>query len=363
MIAENYFPVRETDDQVTGATSARQNRNLSSVVSSIRDDGPSIIDDPAVSCFEDHDEMSADTGTAATDRRVRALPDATVMKKVMTILMLMILVGAAALITAGRYPAADERGLHLAEIPAEIFDDIAAAGSVIQERLLQWRGQIGALFSGSSQAVADMPRAGSSDLAALERRQQQIIARLDSLSNAVATLESHLASERVERVADSVTQQAEQFLQLEAMEMQLSGLQQQVDMNRTVKQRAPVGKRPEKVAVKSPRTMPSQEKVADKPPAITPLPEKAAEKQAGMMPPQADWVVNVASSSQQAAIERLQRKLQGKDIHTELQQVKGSTGPRYRLRVTGFATGGEARRYAAELARNAGIEGAWASRR
>ncbi len=363
MIAENYFPVRETDDQVAGATSARQNRNLSSVVSSIRDDGPSIVDDPAVSCFEDHDEVTADTGTDVTDKRVRALPGATVMKKVITILLLMALAGAAALITAGRYPAVDERGLHLAEIPAGTFDEIVAAGSGIQERLLQWRGQIGALFSGSSPAVVAMPRTGSSDLAALERRQQQIIASLDSLSRAVATLDTRLESERVERVADSVTQQAEQFLQLEAVEMQLSGLQQQVDVSRTVKQPAPVGKSPEKVTVKPTGTTPSQEKVADKPAGIMPPTEKVADKPAGMTPPPADWVVNVASSSQQAAIKRLQGKLQGKDIHTELQQVKGATGPRYRLRVTGFTTGGEARRYAAELARNAGIEGAWASRR
>ncbi len=349
MIAENHFPVRETGEQVSGATSARQNRNLSSVVSLIRDDGPSIVDDPAVSCLDDHDEVSAGNGTAATGRRVRALPGATVMMKVFTILLLMALAAAAALITAGRYPAVDERGLHLAEIPAGTFDGVAAVGTGIRERLSLWRGQIDALIAGSPATVADMPQAGAAGLAAVERRQQQIIARLDALSQALATLDSRMESERVERVADSVTQQAEQFLQLEAMETQLSGLQQQVGMDQAGEQPAAVGK--------------SREKVTVKPVVTASVSEKVAEKPAAMTSAQADWVVNVASSSQQAAIERLQAKLQGKDVDTELQEIAGSGGPRYRLRVTGFATGGEASRYAAGLAEKAGIKGAWASRR
>lgn len=363
MIAENYFPVRETEDQETGATSARQNRNLSSIVSSIRDDGPSLVDDPEVSCNEDHEAVTADVGTAVPGKRVRALPGATVMRKVVTVLLLVTLVTVAILLSAGRYPAVDERGLHLAGIPAEIYDDIAATGVGIQEHLLQWREQIGAQFSGISPAAVAEPYAGSADSAALQQRQQQIIVRLDTLARAVATLETRLESERVERVADSVTLQAEQFLQLEAVEMQLSGLQQQVASKRLEKQPAPAVKPPKKAAVKQTGTVPSQEIVAGKPAGITPPPDKAAEKPAGKTSPQANWVVNVASSSQQAAIKRLQKKLQGKNIHTELQQVKGSNGARYRLRVTGFTTGGEARRYAGELARNAGIKGAWASRR
>jgi cell division septation protein DedD len=363
MIAENYFPVRETDEPVAGATSARQNRNLSSVVSSIRDDGPSIVEDPAVPGNEDREEVTADVGTAATGRRVRALPGASVMKKVVTVLLLVTLVAVAILLSAGRYPAVDERGLHLAVIPAEVFDEIAATGAGIEDRLLQWREQLGALFFDSSSAVVGTPHAGSADFADLEVQQQQIIARLDTLSDAVAALETRLESERVERVADSVTLQAEQFLQLEAMEMQLSGLQQQFDRKRAVIPTATASKAPNKTAVKQAGTGPSQEKVAGKPAGITPPPAKVAEKPAGNTSTQAGWVVNVASSSQQAAIKRLQKKLQGKNIHTELQQVKGTNGPRYRLRVTGFATGGEARRYAGELARNAGIKGAWASRR
>jgi cell division septation protein DedD len=75
------------------------------------------------------------------------------------------------------------------------------------------------------------------------------------------------------------------------------------------------------------------------------------------------WVVNVASSSQEDSIRQLQVKLKNSGVDTVMQRIGSKGEPRYRLRVTGFATSGEAKRYAAGLAQKSGINGAWASKR
>ncbi|MDX1698224.1 MAG: SPOR domain-containing protein, partial [Thiohalobacterales bacterium] len=91
--------------------------------------------------------------------------------------------------------------------------------------------------------------------------------------------------------------------------------------------------------------------------------QQPASSGAGRTPVEGDWVVNVASSSQEDPIRAMQADLLKRDIRTELLRLEAGGKPRYRLRVTGFASSGEAKRYAESLAEKANIKGAWAGRR
>ena len=158
----------------------------------------------------------------------------------------------------------------------------------------------------------------------------QIIARLDALAATVDTLQLHIERAPAAQETTRMTQQVEQALQLEAVQAQRVELQQQT--------------------------------VAD--PVVPAQPAGQPRSEAG---PQAqvagDWVVNVASSSMEVPIRALQDRLGKQDIRTELQRTDVQGKPRYRLRVTGFSSASEAKRYAAGLVQQADMKGAWVSKR
>ena len=76
-----------------------------------------------------------------------------------------------------------------------------------------------------------------------------------------------------------------------------------------------------------------------------------------------DWVVNVVSAGQAEPVRQLLLKLQTSGIQAEIQEadVKGKT--RYRLRVTGFTSRDEARKYAVNFDGTFGLKDPWVSRR
>jgi len=75
------------------------------------------------------------------------------------------------------------------------------------------------------------------------------------------------------------------------------------------------------------------------------------------------WVVNVVSSGYVEPVNRLMSKLHKHDIPAEKQEVVIDGKVRYRLRVTGFSTSDEARAYAQNLDRGLGLKDPWVSRR
>ena len=170
----------------------------------------------------------------------------------------------------------------------------------------------------------------------MEGRQQQIILRMEALAAAVESLQQGFERDRADRLANSYANRTEQDLQLQAVQAQIAGLQLQVADNTRVTAVVPV----------APKTVETKAVGTKQPP-----------------PTSGDWVVNVASSSKQDAIKALQDRLKQQEIHTELQRTDVQGKTRYRLRVTGFTTGAEARQYAARLAEQADLQGAWASRR
>lgn len=333
MIAEDYFSGSEADVPERTTTAGRHNRNLSSIVSTIRDDGPSVVDElrPVQDAENTATPVADNPEPALQRRRVRALPGMAVMLRVSAMLSGLALLCSVALLASGKYPAIDERGLYLAELPAGLVTEMTDATAGIQVTFTQWIGRVGELIGGLASTESEGALIVSPDMDAVAARQAQIIARLDALAATVTALQVRFDRQQAEQVAGSVTQQAAQALQLEALKAQLVELQQQTAASPAT---------PAQPAGQSRGTL-----------ADTPTPATG------------DWVVNVASSSREGPIKALQHKLRQQDIRTELQRTDVQGKPRYRLRVTGFSSGGEARRYAARLEQQADLQGAWVSKR
>lgn len=330
MIAEDYFSLDQADSLEPTPEAGQHNRNLSSIVSTIRDDGPSVLELPP-SQEDVEDEPAPVIGTPDSHRqRIRTLPGMAVMLKVAGVLLAMLVLATAMLLANGQYPAIDERGLHLVDLPAGFADELVDMKNTTQTRLAQWIDQAGIWLTGLLPAQSPAAPTAATDMTGITRHQAEIMARLDSLSTTVEALQTRLDQAQPTQVTDSVTRQAEQALQLKAVQAQLARLQQQMAPQPTV---------------------PSK-----------PLRQTKSKTTDPVRPASGDWVVNVASSSRQKAIKALQDRLQQQDIHTELQRTDVQGKPRYRLRVTGFTTGAEARQYAARLAEQADLQGAWVSK-
>ena len=331
MIAEDYFSLDQADGPEPTPVAGQHNRNLSSIVSTIRDDGPSTLELPS-SQVDVEDEPAPVIGTPDSHRqRIRALPGTRVMLKVAGALLAVLLLGMAVLIANGQYPAIDERGLHLADLPAGFADELIDMKNSTQTRLAQWFDQAGIWLTGLLPAQSPTAPIAATDMTGITRQQAEIMARLDSLSTTVEALQTRLDQAQATQVNDSVTRQAEQTLQLKAVQAQLAALQQQMAPQPAV-----------------PGKSPRQTRSGTSDP---------------VRPAGGDWVVNVASSSRQDAIMALQDRLRQQEILTELQHTDVQGKSRYRLRVTGFTSGAEARQYAARLAEQADLQDAWASKR
>ena len=339
MIAEDYFSAVDEPFPGSRDSNHRQNRNLNSIVSTIRDDGPSDAADTQQTTGDKPANDGVTDAIAAPElhepspavhrQEIRALPGITVMLKVAAVLVLALLLGASALLASGKYPLIDEQGLHLADMPHGLVMEMAAVKAGIQESVAQW-------FEQDATAAIDVrvqqPTVSQASawphITAVQAEQQQIMTRLDELAGRVVMLEEQAGSEQADSAAAHATLQV---LQIQTMQAQLADLQQLLEHDRTAQ---------------LPVTAPPVIDHAEQAPA-----------NAGT------WVVNVASSAQQATILQLQVKLLKQGISTELQQTDINGTLRYRLRVTGFDTGGEAKRYAEKLVREQGLKGAWASAR
>ena len=143
MIAEDYFSLDQADSLEPTPVAGKHNRNLSSIVSTIRDDGPSALELPP-SPVDVEDEPAPVIGTPDSHRqRIRAVPGTKVMLKVAGALLAVLLLGMAMLIAKGQYPAIDERGLHLADLPTGFAEELVDMKHATQTRLAQWVDQAG----------------------------------------------------------------------------------------------------------------------------------------------------------------------------------------------------------------------------
>ncbi|MDX1698768.1 MAG: hypothetical protein R3308_10800, partial [Thiohalobacterales bacterium] len=87
MNAEDYFLIDPASMPAGRSTAGRSNRNLSAVISTIRDDGPSDLDEPVsgeavVQAAGGETDKGVHAGRAAPRQRIRALPGRAVLLKV-----------------------------------------------------------------------------------------------------------------------------------------------------------------------------------------------------------------------------------------------------------------------------------------
>jgi hypothetical protein len=75
------------------------------------------------------------------------------------------------------------------------------------------------------------------------------------------------------------------------------------------------------------------------------------------------WVVNVANSLYIESLEKLMNKLQKRGIQTEIHEAIVGGKTRYRLRIPGFSTSDEAKKYARNLDSDLGLKDPWVNRR
>lgn len=89
----------------------------------------------------------------------------------------------------------------------------------------------------------------------------------------------------------------------------------------------------------------------------------AAQLESSGAPAKGGWVVNVVSSEHIEAVEKLMNKLHKRGIPAETQEVIIGGKVRYRLRITGFSSSDEARAYASHLDGDLGLKDPWVSKR
>jgi TolA-binding protein len=306
------------------------NRNLSSIVGRIRDDGPPAPESQAPqSVPADYLSPATRSGRAPGRRLLRLL--------VLLLLSAALLAGATFYLVrwygwqplAGFWPHAS-----VSREPAEVAP--GAAGTV---------------------SVADNARpsqANQAELDSLHDRLNQLGSQLDELSTTVSTVvadaeKRNAALDEAIRSMDESHRKALERIQgrLDALE---SRSQDMARADRSTKTSKPAAKPVPKKAPATAVTAPAA--------ATAPVPE-TPDSPAGVE----EWVVNVASSTVPEKIDEAEARMHSLGISVERQVIDFGGEVRYRLRVTGFPNSDDARRYATKLEQELGIKGAWPSRK
>lgn len=308
------------------------NRNLSSIISRIRDEGPPGKGDDAPVATPVTTRTPADESAtvAPTGRRSpsRLLP------------VLLLLLVAGAVLFAGSYSGGRDGGGI-----AGIIGDLQG-----------WFG------AGTGTSGAGVPAPVVSDAGApvddrqlreLQQHQREITARLDELAAAIAELRGSVNGNRVDTDAAIAGLRREQQAASDALEARLVALQKQPAVS-AVKQTAQAKQTATVTTADKGGTSRSPAPAVAKPVS----PDKGAEAGTGE-----EWVVNVASSSREEAMVELAEKLREQGIKVERQTLTIDGDLMYRLRVPGFTNSVEARRYAEQLGKEHALRGAWISRK
>lgn len=321
------------------------NRNLSSIISRIRDEGPPGNDAAP----------PAETGGAGTVEPPLPAPEVTgqrTSRRLLPGLVLPLFLIIGLVLLAGTYTGYREGGM-LAGISSSVrgwFGTAPAAGGV----------------AGDEPDVVDRELVLS-----LLREQRDIVARLDRLTESVSALGESVSRNSAAGDAAIAGLRQDQQANLEALETRVAALQKQLD-GLAVKPAASAASAAKAAPVARAATpsgnagstgaAPGDTAAAKMPPqpAIAPVQKAAGSADAAIGE---EWVVNVASSSHEAAMVELAAKLKAKGIDVERQTLTIDGDLMYRLRVPGFASSGEARGYAEKLGKIHGLRGAWISRR
>jgi len=118
---------------------------------------------------------------------------------------------------------------------------------------------------------------------------------------------------------------------------------------------------PEETPAAIPAPIPAPDPTPSPAPAAKPAPEVKTAQAAKPKPTPASgpWVVNLLSASTRTEAGRKVEQLSAKGIDAEIQPAVVKDQTWYRIRVVGFATVGDARRFGRKVAKEMGLKGVW----
>ncbi len=325
------------------------NRNLSSIISKIRDEGPPSSGDAAPPDTPVIADDALQTTEAKAGRRVS--------RKLWLGLILPLALTAGLVLFAGNYAGYRDN------------DRFAGVTSTVRGWFTDTRdaGDNRGMSDDSTFANAAVDEELVRELRA---RQLDIMARLDQLTDTVTVLNEANGRNRADSELVLTSLRQEQQAGIDMLKARITELQQQIDgmvgkPAVQTKQAVPAQStaqvkkaKSDKPVVKANETMPAR-RVAQKENAVPAQP--TAPDEAEQAVPGEEWVVNLAASSNEQAMSELAARLKKKGISVERQVFTIDGDLMYRLRAPGFKTSGEARRYADRLDKEFGLRGGWVS--
>lgn len=344
------------------------NRNLSSIISKIRDEGPPGTEQEAPPAAH-ADKPAAHTGSEAVQVPATETDRRDTRKQLLRVFLPLALIAGLVL-----YVVSTNTGFRAA---LGLRTDTGSGNA-------QLHGPAGVDTAVNVAAVmvpASVDQQMVSDLLA---KQLDMQARLEQLAGLLQQLSATLSRNQDEHAAALASLRREQQASIAALEASLAGLQRQQPeaVKRVSAPATGVAFKPESPA--EPRAPVKRETIPQvQPKQLTPRPvkpqqEKVSEKspqqavltQDKILPvkqepaiPGEEWVVNVAASSSEQAMAALATKLKSKGVPVERQILTIDGDLMYRLRVPGFASSTEARSYARRIDSQYGLKGAWISRK
>jgi cell division septation protein DedD len=305
------------------------NRNLSSIISKIRDEGPPGNGSAAAAGAAEPLSAPATTAGHRTSR------------KLLLGLVLPLVAVVGVVLFAGSYTGYRDNGgitgitsvvgAWLKTLPGSAEDGVVTGGIV---------AATGAV---DEQLVRD-----------LQVQQLDIMFRLDQLTDSVAALSETINKNWADNDTVITGLRQEQRAAIDAIEARVTALQTRL-AGVTGK---PAGKDASPAARSAPKTTAASAKAPAVPAKAPDAKVKAEQAVAGE-----EWVVNIASSSHEQAMLDMAAKLREQGIPVERQALTIEGDLMYRLRVPGFATSAEARSYAGKLDKEFGLRGGWVSRK
>ena len=306
------------------------NRNLSSIVGAIQDEGPPAGESKAAVTMlrEVKDTAGADEAVALSPARTGRKHSA---RRVLLYLLLVTLTVAAGFIfvtgSGSGYLAAFTYGAerYIQGFSTQEVDTVS--------RLARDVNPAGAVAPVSS------PVAGERDvqpgMLEIHARQAVIMTRLEELTAAMADIKAGNNQYRAGNQGRLNTMQEDLQGKIDDIAATVAGIQAGLVYRETVSEQAPA--EPNDIDIVQSESDPA--------------------------PASGGWVVNVANSGRLQAIEKLQKKLHKHEIQAEIQEVTIHGKVSYRLRIPGFATRDEARDYSRNLDGSLGLKGPWVSKR
>lgn len=202
-------------------------------------------------------------------------------------------------------------------------------------------------------AVDTLPAIGTlgDDIARLKLRGDELDRRREQLRLAVDESQKQMLEEfiiriiAVERIADRISRSRRA---LGEQAVQPGRVQSRPIAEKTVIE-------PKKTSSVGTAKPPQQAKL--EPPAGVPAAETEPAADQG------PWVVNLLSASTRAEAERQVAELLGQGIDAEVHSAVVKDQTWYRIRVVGFSTVDDARRYAGQVTAKTGLKGIWVARR